>query len=1064
MKKNFGWIKLFVAFFAMQFACALNAQNTSSSYIEDEPIGYFKYFLTTLIEHNGNVLESRGVRPIEDRTPTIYRYAYVTGLSQKGGNVSSLTVPYTVNYNDSENNTSYAFSVNGISSGALEGEITVCDIILPNKEMDIGDRAFKECVNLRTFTIDDSATSIRGSSLNDGERRASTRSILFFYGNELGESAFQNCRSLYKVRLPKNIQRINDRAFAGCSSLKSIVFTSSFIFHNWSYLQRFASLFIPTGPLGNYVLEGCTGIKDVYVGDAVISVPDEYFDDETFKKAILYVPKGYLDSYRNARVWKNFSEIIEVYEKGKYVYYLKGDKNKKEVLLGKQVEINENVEIPESVTIDDDNYAVKGIAANAFEGCTEMKQVTIHGNITSIGESAFAGCSDLNKIFCYSVTPIDLSSSAVRTRTSKASSVFAGVDKETCVLFVPRGSIDKYREADGWNEFSNIEGIEGDTDVISFADTEVKRICIANWDSNGDGELSVDEAAAVTTLNNAFYQNEDIRTFNELSYFTGLNEIGDYDFTGCKSLSNISLPNGIQSVGYAAFANCFSLQEIEMPQTVESVGEFAFYYCNQLSSVLLPSKLEILNRGAFAACSNLSSISLPASLKSIGEQVFASCVNLKSLSIPANVHTIGIGIVGKCTSLTELEVDCNNPYFYSKGNGIVDKRINMLVQSCKTTEIPTEVVGIADYGFIFVANREEVVIPENVKSIGYDAFQECDDLKRVTIPKAIESISEEAFLHCQNLEQVTMLNPVPIVISKDVFQLMDEEQNNVDFTKATLHVPYGSKEAYEKAPVWKDFPEIVEDGIGVNIGDDDIEIIQDEYIVGNTDYSTGWWSAFSKYYQIPEGQKWKAVFNMNINPAAINTWNNFAVVITNDENRGAADYNEYGAIRFDYEPTGNSEWGNYIDRSLVESTLTFENDTDAGLDKLSGKVTLTIDRTQGGMIVTITNGTVTKTYTQKSHLENLNADATNTTIRAFLVPEGSYIRFLGSSIEPIAQQEIGDVNGDGVVNETDANDVASYILGKTPKGFNKDAADLNGDQKVNAADIVLINNIKKTSD
>ena len=176
---------------------------------------------------------------------------------------------------------------------------------------------------------------------------------------------------------------------------------------------------------------------------------------------------------------------------------------------------------------------------------------------------------------------------------------------------------------------------------------------------------------------------------------------------------------------------------------------------------------------------------------------------------------------------------------------------------------------------------------------------------------------------------------------------------------------------------------------------------EDVYTIGATDYTTGWWAVFTKYYQIPEGEKWVAQFNLNINPNASNTYKNFALIITNDEDRGAANYKEYGAIRYDNQPSGNSEWGDYIDRSLVESTLTFDTDTDNGVDKLGGKVTLTIDRTQGGMIVTMTNGTVTKTYTQKTPLVNLNADASNTTIRAFLVPEGSYINFLGSTIEPI---------------------------------------------------------------
>ena len=187
-----------------------------------------------------------------------------------------------------------------------------------------------------------------------------------------------------------------------------------------------------------------------------------------------------------------------------------------------------------------------------------------------------------------------------------------------------------------------------------------------------------------------------------------------------------------------------------------------------------------------------------------------------------------------------------------------------------------------------------------------------------------------------------------------------------------------------------------------NQGDDVIEgMEEDVYTVGATDYSTGWWAQFSKYYQIPEGGKWIAQFNLNINPNASNTYKNFAMIITNDEDRGAANYKEYGAIRYDYQPSGNSEWGDYIDRSLASSDLEFATDTDAGVDKLGGKVTLTIDRTNGGLVVTMTNGVVTKTYNQTSTLVNLNADASNGTIRAFLVPEGSYISWLGSTIEPI---------------------------------------------------------------
>ena len=202
---------------------------------------------------------------------------------------------------------------------------------------------------------------------------------------------------------------------------------------------------------------------------------------------------------------------------------------------------------------------------------------------------------------------------------------------------------------------------------------------------------------------------------------------------------------------------------------------------------------------------------------------------------------------------------------------------------------------------------------------------------------------------------------------------------------------------------------------------------EDVYTVGNTDFSSGWWSSFSKYYQIDDNQKWNAVFNLNINPNASNTYKNFALVISNDVDRGGEGYTEYGAIRFDNQPSGNSEWGDHLDRSCVSSNLTFATDTDEGIAKLGGKVTLTVDRSKvDTFMVKITNGTVTKTYIQKSKIENLNADASDTKIRCFLVPEGSFIDFQQSNIEPIG-------------GYTSANDKApvSMVLNNVPNEVDK---------------------------
>lgn len=183
---------------------------------------------------------------------------------------------------------------------------------------------------------------------------------------------------------------------------------------------------------------------------------------------------------------------------------------------------------------------------------------------------------------------------------------------------------------------------------------------------------------------------------------------------------------------------------------------------------------------------------------------------------------------------------------------------------------------------------------------------------------------------------------------------------------------------------------------------------EDVYTIGNTDYTSGWWSTFSKYYVVPDGEKWNAVFNLHINPADNTYFKNYAVVVTNDVDRGGTGYTEYGAIRFDVTgspETYNSQWGDHIDYQYISGTLLLNpdaNNADPNVQNLGGKVTLTVDRTsESAFTLKMTNGVATKIYEQPYKEENLNADAGNTNIRCFLVPEGSYIDFLQTNIVPI---------------------------------------------------------------
>jgi len=386
------------------------------------------------------------------------------------------------------------------------------------------------------------------------------------------------------------------------------------------------------------------------------------------------------------------------------------------VLYGRQCTGDVIIQSTVSYVINDWHYyaTVRSIDENAFLFST-LTSVTIPSTVTSIGNGAFNGCSNLTSVIVKNATPVSVSSSTFSNR-------------ENATLLVPGESKDVYANTDVWKEFKTIKG------YIKFADELVKSICINNWDTDGDGELSEDEAAAVTSINKVFRKSK-IHTFDELKYFTGLTSIYSEAFEDCSSLTTITIPNNVKSLDKQAFSRCSSLINIGFTSSLESIGTEAFWNCTALTTFAVPN-----------------------GVKTIASTAFSGCTNLTSITIPASVNTIGGTPFSGCSSLTSIIVDSNNETYESPAgsNAIIQKATNTLVAGCKSTIIPENVTTIGNNAFLN-CSLTSLVIPDNVTSIGFSAFSG-SNISSVTLSGGLISIGEKSFYNCNRLSRIVLPN------------------------------------------------------------------------------------------------------------------------------------------------------------------------------------------------------------------------------------------------------------------------------------------------------------------
>ena len=247
-------------------------------------------------------------------------------------------------------------------------------------------------------------------------------------------------------------------------------------------------------------------------------------------------------------------------------------------------------------------------------------------------------------------------------------------------------------------------------EIIQFADANVKAICVANWDTDHDGELSKEEAAAVTTLKvgeNSVFKNATITSFDEFQYFTGLTSVEDY-----------------------AFANCSNLKSVIVPKNVTTLHNAAFISCKYLS-VVLPEGLTSIGDECFRNCFYMKDIKLPESLTSIGRAAFGDCFTLKTLYIPKNVTSIGYQALSNLKGLLSIAVDPANTKYDSRNgcNAVIITASNTMLTGCQNTNLPE---GVEVVDGMYNQNRlQSFVIPSSVTSVAVNAFYNCSQLKTV---------------------------------------------------------------------------------------------------------------------------------------------------------------------------------------------------------------------------------------------------------------------------------------------------------------------------------------------
>ena len=338
-------------------------------------------------------------------------------------------IPASVEYN------ARTFSVTSLGDYAFFGCSGLTSLTIPNSVTSIGVEAFGDCTGLTAVAIPNSVTSI-GRNAFYGCTGLTTITIPNGIVT-IEPGTFGECSNLASVTIPNSVTSIGDFAFYGCTGLTSITIPhgvtsiGEYAFHSCKGMTSITISNSVTS-IGDFAFYGCTGLTSLTIPNSVTSIEGGAFANCTGLTAVA-IPNSVTSIGRNAFVYCTSLSSIE---------------------------------IPNSVT---------SIGGGAFEYCTSLSSIEIPNSVTNIGGAAFRGCTGLNSITCEATIPPAMGYTSFGNEVYY--DVFRDVDK-SIPLYVPAGSVDAYKAADQWKEFTNILPIEEPvTDyTVTYLDKEALAI------------------------------------------------------------------------------------------------------------------------------------------------------------------------------------------------------------------------------------------------------------------------------------------------------------------------------------------------------------------------------------------------------------------------------------------------------------------------------------------------------------------------------------------------------------------------------------------------------------